>query len=105
MTEPTIRDEWVEKAVRALVDSGLADDDGDGYILENVYAQGAVHTVLTAVADDIRADALQAAATAYQWGGWATLPQAAGNLAVKRQQAEHAVAWLRDRADRIGGAA
>lgn len=59
-------------------------------------------TVLLAVVPDItrkaQAEALREAATAYQWGGWARNPQARGDLEVKRQQAEHAVKWLRDRA-------
>ena len=101
MTDP--KPEWVEKAIRALVDSGLADNDGDGYIVENVYAHGAVHLALAAVIDDIRADTLHKAATAYQLGGWASLPQASGDIATKRRQAEHAVKWLRDRAKAVTG--
>ena len=93
--EPTIRDEWVEKAAKA---ARVAVPSLNIRMSEKVSS-----TALAAVADDIRAEALQAAATSYQMGGWATLPQAAGSLATKRRQAEHAVAWLRDRADRIGG--
>ena len=102
MTESTIRDEWVEKAAKAahwfrcctVGEWHKEPSDADRKLARHI---------LAAVVDDIRADALQAAATAYQMGGWAKLPQAAGSLAAKRRQAEHAVAWLRDRADRIGG--
>lgn len=58
-----------------------------------------------ALAPDIirqaKAEALREAATSYQLGGWAQLPQPRIDLAAKRRQAEHAVAWLRSRADRI----
>ena len=40
--------EAVEAAVQALRAAGLADADGCGYVLENVYADGAVHVALTA---------------------------------------------------------
>lgn len=101
MSEKILRPELVEKAAEAVHwfrcctvgEWHKAPTDADRKLARHV---------LIAVADDIRAEALQAAATSYQMGGWATLPQAAGNLAAKRKQAEHAVAWLRDRADRIG---
>ena len=100
MSEPISRDEWVEKAAKAACEFEWPDGPWDVTPLD--YADS-TRAALAAVVDDIRADALQAAATAYQMGGWAKLPQAAGNLATKRTQAEHAVAWLRDRADQIGG--
>lgn len=52
----TIKPEIVEKAVAALRAEGLAERDGDGFIIENVYAHGAVHTALAAVADYLRAE-------------------------------------------------
>ena len=67
MTEPTIRDEWVEKAARAAFDDGLMrhapehvarwDDEHDEGVRESwrVVASAA----LMAVADDIRADLLE----------------------------------------------
>lgn len=39
--------EAVNAAVQALRAAGLADNDGAGYVLENVYADGAVHVALT----------------------------------------------------------
>ena len=109
-----IEPEWVEKAARAAFDDGLMryapehvarwDDEHDEGIRESwrVVARAAI----AAVIDDIRAEALHKAATAYQMGGWAKLPQASGDLPTKRRQAEHAVKWLRDRAKGIeqGGA-
>ena len=53
------------------------------------------------VAPLIAAQALEEAADAYQWGGWADLPQAKGDLATKRRQAEHAAAFLCDRAAKL----
>ena len=64
-------------------------------------AQAAAHEALAAVIDDIRADALHKAATAYRLGGWERNPQARGDIATKRRQVEHAVCWLRNRAEDI----
>ncbi|WP_315888671.1 hypothetical protein, partial [Streptomyces sp. P17] len=85
------RPEWVEAGVAALVAEGCA-ERGSTFIRDNVYVDGAVTVTLAAVIDQIKAEALMEAATAYQLGGMVYEPQARGDLATKRQQAEHAVA-------------
>lgn len=40
--------EAVESGVAALRRDGLVDDDGTGFVLENVYADGALQVALTA---------------------------------------------------------
>lgn len=59
---------------------------------------------LAVVAPLIAAKALREAAQKYQWGGWAERnPTVHADLASRRRQSEHAVAWLRTRADKIEG--
>lgn len=53
--------EAIEAGVRALVADGLAEHDGpDGYVIENVYAQAAIHVALTAALPAIREQLAQA---------------------------------------------
>lgn len=54
------------------------------------------------LAREAKAEALREAAQKYQWGGWAERnPAVHASLAARRLQSEHAVAWLRGRADQI----
>ena len=60
------------------------------------------HIAKDEVIREAKAEALREAAQKYQWGGWAERnPAVHANLATRRRQAEHAVAWLRARADQI----
>ncbi len=94
--------EAVEAGVAALRRDGLADDDGTGFVLENVYADGAVHVALSAalphleqqiresVAAEIEARQFLVESThhfGYGANGWTCL---CGFVSpVKRQRTEH----------------
>ena len=49
----------IQQARAALIAHGLADNDGDDYVLDGVYATGAVTVILEAVAPLIAAQALE----------------------------------------------
>ena len=87
MTEPAIRDEWVEKAARAAYDC----TDYNRAVLED--ARVIARAALTAVVDDIRADALR------EMGDWFQLASQLGT----GERDDIAAQACYDRADRIGG--